>query len=160
MEIAEVNGVELEYEVVGSGEPTLLIDMLIADSFVPILTEPSLDRCQLIRYHKRGWVGSTHTPPPVSIADHGDDAERCSTISAYRALTSWVTPPEHRSEPSSPSTTPTRCRRSRSWSRRSCRCHWVRSSSTPQARCSRPMEAATTRVRLRCSWPPRAASNV
>ena len=74
MEIAKVNGVELEYEVVGSGEPTLLIDMLIADCFVPILTEPSLDRYQLIRYHKRGWVGSTHTPPPVSIEDHSDDA--------------------------------------------------------------------------------------
>jgi pimeloyl-ACP methyl ester carboxylesterase len=26
------------------------------------------------RYHKRGWVGSTHTPPPVSIADHAADA--------------------------------------------------------------------------------------
>src|SRR5215212_8417656 len=74
MEIAKVNGIELEYEVVGSGEPTLLIDMLIADCFVPILTEPSLDRYQLIRYHKRGWVGSTHTSSPVSIADHGDDA--------------------------------------------------------------------------------------
>jgi pimeloyl-ACP methyl ester carboxylesterase len=74
VEIAKVNGVELEYEVVGSGEPVLLIDMLIADCFVPILTEPSLDRCQLIRHHKRGWVGSTHTPPPVSIDDHGDDA--------------------------------------------------------------------------------------
>ncbi len=74
MELAKVNGVELEYEVVGAGEPTLLIDMLIADCFVPILQEPSLDGYQLIRYHKRGWVGSTHTPSPVSIADHGDDA--------------------------------------------------------------------------------------
>ena len=74
MELAKVNGVELEYEVVGSGEPTLLIDSLIADCFVPILEEPSLERYQLVRYHKRGWVGSTHTPPPVSIADHADDA--------------------------------------------------------------------------------------
>ena len=53
----------------------LLIDMLIADCFVPLLAEPALaDRYQLIRYHKRGWVGSTHTPPPVSIADHAADA--------------------------------------------------------------------------------------
>jgi pimeloyl-ACP methyl ester carboxylesterase len=71
----KVNGVELEYEVRGSGEPVLLIDMLIADCFLPLLTEPSLaDRYQLIRYHKRGWVGSTHTPPPVSIGDHAADA--------------------------------------------------------------------------------------
>jgi pimeloyl-ACP methyl ester carboxylesterase len=75
MDRANVNGVSLEYEVGGVGEPVLLIDMLIADCFVPLFTEPALaDRYQLIRYHKRGWVGSTHTPPPVSIADHAADA--------------------------------------------------------------------------------------
>jgi pimeloyl-ACP methyl ester carboxylesterase len=75
MDSVEVNGVELEYEVRGAGEPVLLIDMLIADCFVPLLTQPLLaDRYQLIRYHKRGWVGSTHTPPPVSIGDHAADA--------------------------------------------------------------------------------------
>jgi len=75
MDRAEVNGVELEYEVHGAGEPVLLIDMLIADCFVPLLPEPALaHRYQLIRYHKRGWVGSTHTPPPVSIAEHAADA--------------------------------------------------------------------------------------
>ena len=75
MESVKVNGVELEYEVRGSGEPVLFIDMLIADCFMPLLSEPALaDRYQLIRYHKRGWVGSTHTPPPVSIAEHAADA--------------------------------------------------------------------------------------
>ena len=75
MESVEVNGVELEYEVLGAGEPVLLIDMLLADCFLPLLSEPTLaDRHQLIRYHKRGWVGSTHTPPPVSVADHAADA--------------------------------------------------------------------------------------
>ena len=75
MDRAKVNGVELEYEVRGAGEPVLLIDMLIADCFVPLLPEPALaDRYQLIRYHKRGWVGSTHTPPPVSIGEHAADA--------------------------------------------------------------------------------------
>jgi pimeloyl-ACP methyl ester carboxylesterase len=72
---ASVNGAELEYEVVGSGEPVFLIDMLLADCFLPLLSEPALaGRHQLIRYHKRGWVGSTHTPPPVSIADQAADA--------------------------------------------------------------------------------------
>src|SRR5687768_9280354 len=75
MDRAEVNGVELEYEARGAGEPVLLIDMLIADCFVPLLPEPALaEHHQLIRYHKRGWVGSTHTPPPVSIAEHAADA--------------------------------------------------------------------------------------
>jgi pimeloyl-ACP methyl ester carboxylesterase len=75
MDRANVNGVELEYELRGEGEPVLLIDMLIADCFVPLLPEPALAHgYQLIRYHKRGWVGSTHTPPPVSIGEHAADA--------------------------------------------------------------------------------------
>ena len=75
MDRANVNGVELEYEVRGAGEPVLLIDMLIADCFIPLLPEPALAHgYQLIRYHKRGWVGSTHTPPPVSIGEHAGDA--------------------------------------------------------------------------------------
>jgi pimeloyl-ACP methyl ester carboxylesterase len=75
METANINDVELEYEVAGSGEPVLLIDMLLADCFLPLLSEPALaDRYELIRYHKRGWVGSSHTPPPVSIADQAADA--------------------------------------------------------------------------------------
>jgi pimeloyl-ACP methyl ester carboxylesterase len=75
MHSVNVNGVDLEYEVTGAGEPVLLISPVIADGFLPLLAEPALaDRYQLIRYHKRGWVGSTHTPPPVSIADHAADA--------------------------------------------------------------------------------------
>ena len=66
MKIAKVNGVELEYEVAGSGEPVLLISAVLADGFLPLLSEPALaDRYQLIRYHKRGWVGSTHPASPV-----------------------------------------------------------------------------------------------
>ena len=75
MQTAHVNGVQLEYEVTGAGEPMLLVSPVIADGFLPLVSEPALaDRYQLIRYHKRGWVGSTHTPPPVSIADHAADA--------------------------------------------------------------------------------------
>lgn len=75
MNRAKVNNVELDYEVVGSGEPVLLISPVLADGFVPLVAERELaDRYQLISYHKRGWVGSTHTPPPVSIADHAADA--------------------------------------------------------------------------------------
>jgi pimeloyl-ACP methyl ester carboxylesterase len=75
MDSINVNDVALEYEMRGVGEPVLLIDMLIADCFVPLLSEPALaDRYQLIRYHKRGWVGSSHAPPPVSFADHAADA--------------------------------------------------------------------------------------
>jgi pimeloyl-ACP methyl ester carboxylesterase len=75
MQRVSVNGVELEYELTGSGEAVLLISPVLADGFVPLVREPALaDRYQLIRYHKRGWVGSTHTPPPVGVADHAADA--------------------------------------------------------------------------------------
>ena len=75
MESVTVNGVDLEYEARGSGEPVLLISPVIADGFLPLMSEPALaDHHLLIRYHKRGWAGSTHTPPPVSIGDHGADA--------------------------------------------------------------------------------------
>jgi pimeloyl-ACP methyl ester carboxylesterase len=75
MKSLEANGVELEYEVIGVGEPVLFISPVLADGFWPLVAQPALaDRYQLIRYHKRGWVGSTHTPAPVSIADHAADA--------------------------------------------------------------------------------------
>ena len=74
METAAFDGVELEYEVTGSGEPVLLISPVLADGFLPLVAEPSLEGHRLIRYHKRGWVGSTHTEGPVSVEDHAADA--------------------------------------------------------------------------------------
>jgi pimeloyl-ACP methyl ester carboxylesterase len=76
METAKIDGVELEYDVQGRGEPVLLIGTgPIADSFVPFLSEKALARrYRLIRYHQRGQVGSTHGDGPVSIAKHAADA--------------------------------------------------------------------------------------
>jgi pimeloyl-ACP methyl ester carboxylesterase len=75
MDIANVNGIELEYEIRGSGEPVLLISPVLADGFVPLMEQPSLaDHFQLIHYHKRGWVSSTQTPGPVSVQQHTEDA--------------------------------------------------------------------------------------
>jgi 3-oxoadipate enol-lactonase len=75
MNKATINGVELEYEVQGSGEPLLLISPVLADGFVPLLAEPELaDRYRVVVYHKRGWVGSTRTPGPVTVGEHAADA--------------------------------------------------------------------------------------
>jgi pimeloyl-ACP methyl ester carboxylesterase len=76
MERATVDGVELEYELKGSGEPVLLIPPgPIAGAFLPFLSEPALvDRYRLIRYHRRGQAGSTPAARPVSFADHASDA--------------------------------------------------------------------------------------
>jgi len=75
MQSANLNGVNLEYEITGSGDPVLFISPVLADGFLPLLRHPALvERYQLIHYHRRGWVGSTHTPGPVSIEEHAIDA--------------------------------------------------------------------------------------
>jgi pimeloyl-ACP methyl ester carboxylesterase len=76
MQKARVNGVELEFETKGTGEPVLLVTCgPIADAFWPFMSERSLtDRHRLIRYHRRGMVGSSRTTPPVSFSEHAADA--------------------------------------------------------------------------------------
>ena len=71
----QVNGATLEYEVAGTGTPVLLIHGTgAAATFYPTMTEPSLSGYRLIRYHRRGWAGSSRTTVPFSIKDHAADA--------------------------------------------------------------------------------------
>lgn len=75
MNRARVNGIELEYQTRGSGDPLLLISPVVADGFLPFVSAPTLvDRYQLIHYHRRGWCRSTRTTPPVTVRDHAGDA--------------------------------------------------------------------------------------
>jgi pimeloyl-ACP methyl ester carboxylesterase len=75
MKRAPVAGGELEYEVRGSGEPVLFIHGAhIADSFLPLMSEPSLASYGLIRYHRRGHVSSTPSVGPFSIEQEAADA--------------------------------------------------------------------------------------
>jgi pimeloyl-ACP methyl ester carboxylesterase len=76
MQKAEVNGIELEYEETGVGEPVLLITCgPIADGFLPFFAEGVLaDLYRLITYHRRGQGGSTHSSHPVSFAEQAADA--------------------------------------------------------------------------------------
>jgi acyl-coenzyme A synthetase/AMP-(fatty) acid ligase/pimeloyl-ACP methyl ester carboxylesterase len=76
MERARVNGVVLEYELKGSGEPVLLIHgSHICRSFLPLLAQPLLtEKYTLIRYHRRGFLGSTPARGPISIKDQAADA--------------------------------------------------------------------------------------
>jgi pimeloyl-ACP methyl ester carboxylesterase len=76
MECARLGAVELEYQVVGSGEAVLLIPPgPLADGFLPFLSEEALaDRYRLIQYHRRGQAGSSQATPPVSYSDQAADA--------------------------------------------------------------------------------------
>lgn len=76
METVMVNGIAMEYEVKGSGDPVLLIGTgPFADSFLPLLSEDALaDRYRLIRYRQRGQGAGLDEPGPVSFATHAADA--------------------------------------------------------------------------------------
>lgn len=71
MRSAVINGVSLEYETRGDGEAVALIHLApYADSFAD---QPALSSYRLIRYHRRGYAGSSRTAGPVSLADQAAD---------------------------------------------------------------------------------------
>lgn len=79
MERAAVDGLELEYELRGSGEPVVLIHWGVSAAWAePLMNEPALaDRYRLLSYHRAGFGGSSQIEGPVSIADH---AELCRLL--------------------------------------------------------------------------------
>ena len=57
MQRVHLDGIELEYDVVGSGEPLLLIHggLIAAESFAPLVAEPSIaSSWRTIAYNRRG----------------------------------------------------------------------------------------------------------
>ena len=86
MERAKMNGIELEYEMKGSGEPLLLISPVVAASVRAIHVGKTLvDHFRLVRYHRRGWGESTHSAPPVRVADHASDAAALLELPRHRS---------------------------------------------------------------------------
>jgi pimeloyl-ACP methyl ester carboxylesterase len=74
MDTANVNDITLEFETKGQGEPVVLIHgSVVSDAYLPMMAERSLEKYQLIRYRRRGFDGSSHTPPPVQIQDQARD---------------------------------------------------------------------------------------
>jgi pimeloyl-ACP methyl ester carboxylesterase len=75
MERAVVDGMTLEYETSGTGEPVVFIHgALIADAFKPLVAEADLAQAyRLVTYHRRGYVGSSHTKGTTSIKQQAND---------------------------------------------------------------------------------------
>lgn len=75
MQRASTGGAELAYEVAGIGEPVVLIHgAFVADTFRPLLAEPSLaGSYRLILYHRRGYAGSSRASGPLSISQQATD---------------------------------------------------------------------------------------
>jgi pimeloyl-ACP methyl ester carboxylesterase len=83
-----VDGVELEVEVRGTGEPVLLIQTaLVADEFLPLARQPALgDHYRVIRYHRRGYGRSSPVQGPGSIErDAADGRALLAALGVARA---------------------------------------------------------------------------
>src|SRR6266850_7603202 len=63
-------GLQLEYTVLGSGEPVVLVHAgLFAEWFKPLLEEPALTaRYRVVSFHRVGYAGSSRVTGAVSIA--------------------------------------------------------------------------------------------
>jgi pimeloyl-ACP methyl ester carboxylesterase len=75
---ARVADTDLQFEFRGAGQPVLLIHgTVLADSFWPLAQEPAIVNNHLvIRYHRRGFGGSSRISMPWSIEQHAMDAAR------------------------------------------------------------------------------------
>lgn len=67
---AALDGIELQYEIRGSGEPVVLVHAgVFADWFKPLLEQSSLTRrYRLVSYYRAGYASSGRVTGPLSIA--------------------------------------------------------------------------------------------
>ena len=85
MERAALDGLELEYELRGSGEPVVLIHWGFCSGWAePLMGEPALaDRYRLLSYHRAGFAGSDRIQGPISIAEH---AAHCALLMRHLGI--------------------------------------------------------------------------
>jgi pimeloyl-ACP methyl ester carboxylesterase len=85
MERATVDGLELEYELRGLGEPVVLVHWGVSATWAePLLAEPTLsEQYRLLRYHRAGFGGSSSIEGPVTMADH---AEHCRLLMRHLGI--------------------------------------------------------------------------
>jgi pimeloyl-ACP methyl ester carboxylesterase len=82
---AALEGIALEYEIRGAGEPVVLIHPgHFADWCTPLLDEPALtDRYRVLSYHRVGCAGSSHVEGPVSFAQQ---AAHCRSLMRHLGI--------------------------------------------------------------------------
>ena len=82
---ATLQGVELEYEVQGAGEPVVLIHPgHFAEWFAPVLDEPALTNYyRVLTYHRAGCAGSSPLAGPVSFAQQ---AAHCRSLMRHLGI--------------------------------------------------------------------------
>jgi pimeloyl-ACP methyl ester carboxylesterase len=85
MERAAVDGLELEYELQGSGEAVVLIHWGLCAAWAePLMGEPALaGRYRLLSYHRAGFAGSDRIQGPISMAEH---AAHCALLMRHLGI--------------------------------------------------------------------------
>jgi pimeloyl-ACP methyl ester carboxylesterase len=74
MQRADIDGITLEYEATGSGEPVVFIHgALMGDTYRPLMAESALKSHRFIGYHRRGYDGSSRAASPFPISGHAAD---------------------------------------------------------------------------------------
>jgi len=74
MNRADIDGITLEYEEHGSGDPVVFIHGAhMGDTYQPLLAEPALKDYKFIGYHRRGYAGSSQPQRALSVSDHAAD---------------------------------------------------------------------------------------
>jgi pimeloyl-ACP methyl ester carboxylesterase len=79
MDRVDLDGIELEYETRGTGEPVVLVHAGVFTGFsLPLLEQPALiARYRVVHYHRVGCAGSSRVNGPVSVAD---EAAHCVAL--------------------------------------------------------------------------------
>jgi pimeloyl-ACP methyl ester carboxylesterase len=82
---AAVDGLQLEYELRGRGEPVVLIHWGLCAAWAePLIDEPALaDHFRLMSYHRAGFAGSDRIDGPVSMAAH---AAHCARLMRHLGI--------------------------------------------------------------------------
>lgn len=87
MQRVTLDDVVLDYEVLGSGAPVVLIhNGVFADWFMPLLDQPVfVNRHRIVRYHRAGYAGSRALAGTGSFADH---ARHCQALLRHLGISS------------------------------------------------------------------------
>jgi pimeloyl-ACP methyl ester carboxylesterase len=74
MNRAQVDGITLEYEEQGSGDPVVFIHgALMVDTYRPLMAEPALKGYRFIGYQRRGYRGSSGHDGLLPVSGHAAD---------------------------------------------------------------------------------------
>ncbi|MGB8433584.1 MAG: alpha/beta hydrolase [Burkholderiales bacterium] len=84
---AAIDGVELEYQQLGSGEPVVLVHAgIFSDFFAPLVEQPALaGRYRVLNYHRVGCAGSSRALGAVSLAQ---EALHCRLLMRHLGIES------------------------------------------------------------------------